>query len=258
MRLFKELFNYREMLASLVRRDIKGRYKNSVLGFAWMFINPLLQLLVYTMVFTTVMRMGINDYYLFLFVALIPWIFFSSCVGGGCNCIISQGDMVKKIYFPREVLPISYVTSQFVNMLLSFLVVFAVLMISGKGISFQALLYLPYIMIVEYFLALGATLLFSSLTVYFRDMTNIMMIATMAWQWLTPVMYPIDMVPGDFLWIYNLNPMAPVINGYRQILYYKQVPDLNTLLSAVIMGLLLMVIGEFAFSKLQKGFADYL
>ena len=124
MKLWKELYAYREMIFSLVRRDLKGRYKGSILGFLWTFLNPLLQLLVYTFVFSTVMRNGINDYYLFLFVALVPWIFFSTSVSGGAKCIWAQKDMVKKIYFPREVLPISYVTSQFVNMLLSFLVIF--------------------------------------------------------------------------------------------------------------------------------------
>ena len=97
----KEIYAYREMTASLVRRDLKGRYKGSVLGFLWTFLNPLLQLAVYTMVFSTIMRSGIEDYYLFLFVALIPWIFFSTSLTGGAGCILSQQDMVKKIYFPR-------------------------------------------------------------------------------------------------------------------------------------------------------------
>ena len=124
MKIFKELYAYREMIFSLVHRDLKGRYKGSVLGFAWTFLNPLLQLAVYTMVFSIIMRNGIKDYYLFLFVALVPWIFFSSSVSGGAGCIRGQSGMITKIYFPREVIPISFVTSQFVNMLLSLIVVF--------------------------------------------------------------------------------------------------------------------------------------
>ena len=123
MRIWYELYRYREMIFSLVRRDLKGRYKGSALGFLWTFLNPLLQLLIYTFVFSIVMRNDVKDYYLFLFVALVPWIFFSSCVAGGSNCIWSQKEMVKKIYFPREVLPISFVLSQFVNMCLCFLVI---------------------------------------------------------------------------------------------------------------------------------------
>lgn len=124
MKLLNELYAYREMIVSLVRKDLRGRYKGSVLGFLWTFINPLLQLMVYTVVFSVIMRAGIDKFYLFLFVALVPWIFFSSAITGGATSILSQQDMVKKIYFPRQVLPISYVTSSFVNMLLCFLVIF--------------------------------------------------------------------------------------------------------------------------------------
>lgn len=258
MSLVQELFDYREMIVSLVHRDLKGRYKNSVLGFAWMFVNPLLQLLVYTLVFSVIMRNGISDYYLFLFVALIPWIFFSSCVSGGCTCIINQGDMVKKIFFPREVLPLSYVISQFVNMCLCFLVVFAVLIISGKGLNPIALLFLPWIMVVEFVLALGTTLLFSALTVYFRDMIQILGIITMAWQFLTPVMYSSDMVPEEVRWAFNLNPMSAVIDAYRDILYYKRIPETTTMLMALAMGIILIVIGEIVFSHFQKHFAENL
>ena len=151
MKIINELYAYREMIRSLVHRDLRGRYKGSVLGFAWTFINPLLQLMVYTMVFSIILRNGIKDFYLFLFVALVPWIFFSSCVSAGAGCIRAQGDMLKKIYFPREVIPVSFVTSQFVNMCLSMIVVLAVLLIAGYPIRFEALVWMPLVMIIEYF-----------------------------------------------------------------------------------------------------------
>lgn len=258
MKILDELYAYREMIISLVHRDLKGRYKNSVLGFAWTFVNPLLQLAVYTVVFSTIMKMGIRDYYLLLFVALVPWIFFSTCVVSGCNCVLEQGDMVKKIYFPREVLPVAFVTSQFINMLLSFIVVFAVLILSGKGMNPTALLFLPLIMIIEYFLALGMTLLFSALTVFFRDLSNILAIVVMAWQWATPVMYPAEIIPAQFQTLMAFNPMYAIIVAYRQILYYKEIPDIHTLISAVVMGVVLLVAGELVFSRKSKIFADYL
>ena len=195
MQIIKEIYAYREMIFSLVRRDLKGRYKGSVLGFMWTFINPLLQLGVYTLVFSIIMRNDIEDYYLFLFVALVPWIFFSTSVTGGSHCIIAQQDMVKKIYFPREVLPIAFVTSQFVNMILSFIVIFFVIIISGRGFNFIALLYLPIIMIAEYLLALSAAMLTSAITVYLRDIEYILGIISMAWQFLTPIMYPVEASP---------------------------------------------------------------
>ena len=246
------------MIFSLVRKELRGRYKGSVLGFLWTFINPLLQLLVYTLVFSVIMRMGIDRYYLFLFVALIPWIFFSASLTGGSGSILASKDMVKKIYFPREIMPISYVTSAFVNMLLSFVVIFAVVLVSGMGVNPVALLYLPVIMLVEYVLALGIALLASALTVYFRDLEYILGIIAMAWQFLTPVMYSSDLVPKKLLPIWKLNPMTPVIEAYRQILYYKEVPHLDTLLNASILGVVTLVVGYGVFRKLQKGFAEEL
>lgn len=246
------------MIFSLVHKELRGRYKGSVLGFFWTFLNPLLQLIVYTFVFSILMRQQIEKYYLFLFVALVPWIFISTCVSAGSNCVFIYGDLVKKIYFPREVLPISFVTSQFVNMLYTFVVVFAVIIFTKHGLNFHALLYLPVIMVVEYVLALGLTLFFSALTVYVRDIAHILGILTMAWQFLSPVMYPSSKVPAEFLPFWNLNPMAHVLDSYRDILYFKQVPDIKTLGLAVVMGLFFLVFGEIMFAKLQKGFAENL
>lgn len=253
---FQEIYHYRTMVTSLIQRDLRGRYKGSALGFAWTFLNPLLQLGVYTIVFSTIMRAGIEDYYLFLFVALIPWMFFSSSLTGGASCILAQKDMVKKIYFPREVLPISLVTCQFVNMLLSFIVVFAVILVSGKGVAPLALPYLIPVMLVEYLLALGIAFVTSSITVYLRDLEHILGIVAMAWQFLTPVMYSIDMVPERIRPIFWLNPMSSVIIAYRDILYYKKVPQLNTLLLASALGAGFLVVGWFLFGRMEKHFAE--
>ena len=258
MNKLKEIYAYREMINSLVRKDLRGRYKGSVLGFLWTFLNPLLQLIVYTMVFSVILRAGIDKYYLFLFVALIPWIFFSSSVISGSSCIIAQKDLVKKIYFPREVLPISHVTTCFINMLLSFIVIFFVVAISGVGINFRAVCYLPIIMIVEYILALGMAMIFSALTVYLRDLEYILGIITMAWQFLTPIMYSIDIVPENIMPIFMANPMTPIIIAYRDILYYKQIPQISTLLHAFVLGVTILIIGSIIFDKLQKHFAEEL
>lgn len=258
MKTLKELYMYREMILSLIRRDLKGRYKGSVLGFLWTFINPLLQLLVYTLVFSVILSNNIEDYYLFLFVALIPWIFFSTSLSGGSSCIWAQQDMVKKIYFPREVLPIAFVSSQFVNMLLSFLVVFAVLVISGRGINLLALLYLPIIMLVEYLLALSVAFISSAITVYLRDVEYLLGIISMAWQFLSPVMYPVEQVPDKYRTIFYMNPMTPIIVAYRDILYYKRVPELSTLVHAFTLAIVLLVVGIFIFSKLKRHFAEEL
>ena len=225
MHAIKDLYEYRQMIFSLVRKDLRGRYKGSVLGFFWTFLNPLLQLVVYTAVFSYVLRVNIDKYYLYLFVGLIPWMFFSSSMTGGAASILAQKDLIKKIYFPREVIPISYVTSCFVNMLLTFLVIFAVVLISGVGLNPLALLCLPIVMVVEYIMALGIAMLTSAVTVYFRDLEHILGIVSMAWMYMTPIMYTKDMVPDKLLPLFNINPMTHVIECYRSILNEAAIPN---------------------------------
>lgn len=258
MRAISELFAYRQMLFSLVKKDLRGRYKGSVLGFLWTFINPLLQLVVYTMVFSFILKNGIPKFYLYLFVALVPWIFFSSSLNGGATSILAQKDMVKKIYFPREVLPLSYVTSCFVNMLFSFIIIFAVILISGTPINPLALLFLPIVMVVEYILALGIALLVSAVTVYFRDLEHILGIVTMAWMYLTPIVYSIDGFTDKLKAIFMLNPMTPIVLAYRDILYSAKIPSLQTLLLAFVLGVVFLILGFFVFGKLKKHFVEEL
>ena len=256
MKTLKEIYEYRQMIFSLVRKELRGRYKGSVLGFLWTFINPLLQLLVYTLVFSVILKSNIEKYYLFLFVALVPWNFFSACLTGGSSSVINEKEMVKKIYFPRQVLPIAYVTTAFVNMLLCFIVVFGVIIVSGEGINPVALLYLPIFLIVEYILGLGIALISSALDVYFRDLEYILGVIAMAWTYLTPVMYSIDIVPDKLMSIFMLNPMTPIIVGCRDILYYRQIPQVSTLLNALLMGIAFVIIGSIVFKKCERHFVE--
>lgn len=256
MKIMKELYRYREMIFRLVKRDLKGRYKGSLLGFLWTFINPLLQLIVYTMVFSTILRSGVEDYYIYLFVALVPWIFFSTSVSSGASVIWTQQDMVKKIFFPRIVLPISFVTAQFVNMILSFIVVIIVLEATKYGYSIESLLYLPIIMLIEYILALGFAMIVSAVTVYLRDLEYLLTIITMAWQFLTPVFYGMNQVPDKILPILLMNPMTPIIIAYRDILYYKQIPKMETLIHACTFSIGIFLIGYVVFTRLQRRFAE--
>lgn len=258
MQKLKELYQYREMINSLVRRDLRGRYKASFLGFLWTFINPLCQILVYTFVFSFIMRTGIEQFYVYLVSGMIPWIFFSTAVSGGTMCIKNQSEMVKKIYFPREVLPISFVTSAFINMLFCFIMIFLVVFVSGRGFSPVALLFLPLVMVIEYIMALGLTMIVSGLTIYFRDMEHITAVIMMAWIYLTPIMYSIEMVPEKLRGVYYINPMTPVIQSYQHILYYKTIPSMSTLGLAGAFAVVILIIGCIAFRKLEINFAEEL
>ena len=254
----REVWEYRTMIQSLVHRDLRGRYKASVLGFLWTFIVPLCQLLVYTIVFSVILKSQIERFYLYLFVALIPWNFFAGCLTNGVSCIVQQQALVNKIYFPREVIPISYVTGAFVNMLYCEIIVVAVAVFSGVQFNILGLLFLPVVFFVEYILALGITMIISSVNVYFRDLEHILQIFVMAWQFLSPIVYSIEMVPESARKIFMLNPMASIIVSYRDVLYYKQAPDLSTMLLALGMGIVFLVAGWFIFKKLNRRFAEVL
>ena len=254
----QELYQYREMIVSLVRKDLKGRYKGSVLGFLWTFINPLLQLLVYTMVFSVILKSRIENYYLHLFVALVPWIYFASSLATGSKLILDQKNMIKKIYFPREVMPIAYSISCFCNMLFSFIIVFLVIAVMRLGINFAALPWLIPVMLIQFILVLGMNLITSSVTVYIRDLEHIMSVLGMAWMYISPVVYGIEFIDEKIRNIYLMNPMAPLLVSYRDILYYKRPPNILQLRNALIISLVVLVIGILTFRRLQRRFAEEL
>jgi ABC-2 type transport system permease protein len=258
MQLLKELYAYRTMISSLVKKDLKGRYKGSVLGFLWTFINPLLQLAVYTFVFQIILKNPMENYYMHLFVALVPWIFFSSALTTGSRAILGQANLVKKIYFPREVMPISYATSSFINMLLSFIIIFVVIIISPMKLHLIPVLFLPLVMVIQYILVVGVTLITSSLTVYLRDLEHIMGVLNMAWMYISPVVYPISYIPEKYQQIYLVNPMAPIIVAYRDILYYGTAPSAEIILVSLAESVIVLVLGLLIFGKLKKHFAEEL
>ena len=256
--MFCNIYRYREMLINMVRRELRGKYKGSILGFLWTFINPLLQLVVYTIVFSNIMRMGVSNYEIFLFVALIPWMFFSTSVLSGAGSIIYNQSLVTKIYFPREILPLSVVTSNFINMIYCSVIVLAVVLFYHMNLNLEVWFMLPVIAFIEYILVIGIVLIVSAFTVYFRDLEHILGIIIMAWQFLTPVMYPESFVPSQYQAILYLNPMTPIIISFRDVLYYGKMPVVENLVYAFLWSLIIFICGFLLFGKLQKDFAEEL
>lgn len=254
----KEIYEYREMMVSLIKKELRGKYKASVLGFLWSFLIPFFQMLVYIVVFSFILRSGIEHFTIFILVSLMPWNFFSISITSGSTCVVSQENLVKKIYFPRIILPISFVTSMFINMLVTFIIIFAILFISGYGINLLATVFLPVAMIIEYMLALGLCMIISALAVYFRDLEYIMGILSMAWMYLTPILYNVDLIPDNLRTIFYLNPMTPIILAYQQILYHKHIPESGILFRAVMVAIATLVIGILLFEKLQRNFGEEL
>jgi ABC-2 type transport system permease protein len=251
----KEIWRYQEMLKSLVRQELRTRYKGSILGFLWTFVNPLLQLIVYTIVFSTIMRVNIDNFYIYLFVGLIPWLFFANTLQVGSTCIVNNVNLVKKIYFPRAVLPLSVVGSGFMNLIFSFVVVFLVLIVTGFGLSLSVL-YLPFVLLAEFLICVGVALIVSGLNVYFRDLEHILGIITMGWFYFTPIVYPTEMIPTQFTFLFCLNPMYAIINSYKDILYYQTAPELTPLFITIMIACLLIIFGLYLFNHLEKNFAE--
>ena len=253
----KDIWDYRDMVYSLVKRELRGRYQKSVLGMLWTFLNPFFQIVIYTFVFTIIFPSSIENYYIYLMTGIIPWNFFTEALGQGAGSVVCNADMTKKIYFPREILTIASVTAKFVNMLLAFIPIALFIIFSPVGLSWHVLL-LPLVWITEYIIALGFTLFFASITVYLRDMEYIVEVLLMAWIWATPIMYSLDSLPPVVGKILLLNPMTLVISSYHNLLYYHQIPTMLTLFGSLAEGIVLLIIGEIVFMHLEGNFAEEL
>ena len=256
MKLFKELYQYRELLKTSVKKDIRGKYKGSFLGVLWSFVNPLLQVLVYAIVFPYIMKVQTDNYLIFLICGIIPWTWFITSISGGTNCIRLNANLIQKVYFPREILPISIVTSGMVNFLISCLIILIFVLLGGLGISWH-LVFLPLIILIQYIITLAFLFLLSAVNVYIKDVEYLVVfILNMAF-YATPVLYSSEVFAGSNLaWIFKINPMAHLINAYRDIFYVHQIPQLGSLAILLVAGLVLLVLCYLAFDKLEKRFAE--
>ena len=196
MNVFERIYNYRELLKSNVKKEIRGRYKNSILGVLWSFLNPLLQLAVYSVIFGALLAGSDPTYHIYICVALIPWTYFTTAITQSAFTVIGNGDIVKKVYFPREILPISVVTSGAVNFLISSIIIVAFVLAAGMGLSKYIILY-PFILLVQYILLLGIGFIVSAITVYVRDLEHIIGIILMAAFYGTPIVYKLEQLPEN-------------------------------------------------------------
>lgn len=254
----KNIWTFRNMISELIHRELRSKYKGSALGFLWTYINPLCQIVVYAFVFSMIFRSGIECFYLYLIVSMFPWIFFSNGTLQGLGSIRYQGDLVKKIFFPRQILPMVSVSVNLVNMLISFIIIYSVLLASGWGIDWKLQIYILPVILVEYVFTLGLALMMSAVEVYFRDIEHILSVIMMVWMYVTPMFYSISSVPEQFIEVFKINPMLYIISMYQQILYYKTPPLKEYLLISLIISFCMLIIGWFVFGRLEKRFAEEL
>ena len=257
MNIFKNLYNYRDLIKTSVKKDIGGKYKHSFLGVLWSFINPLLQIAVYAIIFPLIMKNNIPNYTVFMVCGLIPWNYFATVINRASFTFIENGNIIKKVYFPREILPLSLVTSETINFLISTIIIICFTLAYGMGLTKYVLLY-PLVLLVQYILLLGISLIVSSVTVYFRDLQHFIGVLLQLFFYATPIVYSVETIPENFRWILKINPMTYIIEGFRDIFYYHQIPDVKMLGIVLVIGILLCIVGYLIFNKLQKKFAEEL
>lgn len=257
MKVFKELYNYRELLKTNIKKEIRGKYKGSWLGVVWTFLNPLLMLAVYAFVFPYILRVEVENYTIFMIVALIPWNFFTTAIQSGTGCVVANGNILKKVYFPREIIPISITTSQLINFLITCIIMAAFIIFSGVGFSIHLLLF-PLLVLIQYILTLAFTFVLSALTVFVRDIDHFVSVFLTLGFYATPIVYQASMLPEKFQWVLKVNPMAQLVEAYRSILYYHQIPDLLMLGIWGILSIILIIVGYIIFKKLEKSFVEEL
>ncbi|MFX4303566.1 ABC transporter permease [Alicyclobacillus tolerans] len=251
----REVYDYRTMFWGLVTSDLRTRYKGSVLGFLWTFLNPLLMLLVYSAVFSLIMRSNIPHYAAFLFIGLLAWNLFSTSLSSASGVIVRQASLVKKIYFPREILPLAIVASSVINYIFSLAILIPFLILSGIYPSWSWFM-LPLVLMFEAIATAGFALLFSSINVYLRDVEHVLNIFLMAWFYVTPVVYSLSMIPHKYAEFFKLNPITDFVVSFQGILYYHQPLRWKLFAYAVLFSLIILGIGWMVFNKLNRRFAE--
>jgi homopolymeric O-antigen transport system permease protein len=254
------LLRYRGLIQSLVARELKARYRGSVLGFVWSFINPLLLLSIYSFVFTTVMR---NDnaqtrpYAVFMFCGLLPWTWFSASLTDAASSLITGGNLIKKVLFPAEVLPIVSVLSNMVHFALG-LIILAVFMILFRHFPNPAALpWFPVVVAVQLVFTLGLALALSALSVHFRDIRDLLANVLTLWFFATPIIYPYFMPTVDrFLWLFRLNPFYHLAVSYQEILFFDQFGHARSLLLLGALSIVVFLAGYWLFDRLRDSFAE--
>ncbi len=253
---FRELYRYRALILALVGRDVKARYRGAVLGFLWTILNPLTLMAVYTLIFSTYMRVAIPSYAIFLLSALLPWTWFSTSVSQGSVAILSGGALLKKVFFPPQVLPATVVLSNLVNYLLSLLLLPIFYVVLEHRISPIGLIALPLVLAIQFVLTLGFVVLVAAATVVFRDLqhlvTNLLMLAF----FLTPIAYSTDIVPEKYRPLVELNPFAPLMEAYQAIFHEGRIPALAPLGVLLVGGLLFLLLAVLIFERLRDHFVE--
>jgi ABC-2 type transport system permease protein len=254
--LLSEMLRYRQLIWALALKELKIRYKRSVLGFLWALLNPLLLLIVLSVVFSTIMASQIPHYPVFLLCALLPWTFFSQSLSYAAESVVGNGDLIKKVRVAKLVFPVAAVVSNMINFLLSMIPLILIVIAVGQPF-YWTWLYLPIPLFALTIFTLGATFLFATANVYYRDVAHILQVLLQVLFYVTPIIYSIDLIPARHRWLLKLNPLQYYLNGFRLSVYYGQLPRLSSIVACFVCAILMLVAGFWIFQRHQDEFVFY-
>lgn len=253
----REIWQYRELLYFLAWRDVRVRYKQTVIGAAWAILQPFMTMVVFSVIFGILMEIPTNGvpYPVFSYVALLPWTFFASALTRSGNSLIYDANLISKVYFPRLIIPIAAVISMLIDFVIAFVILIAMMLFYGIVPS-MLIFSLPVFALLAFITALGLGLWLSALNVKYRDIAYVIPFLVQFWLFITPVLYPITIIPKNWQFIYSLNPMVGVIEGFRWALLGQQnIPFILLLLSSLVV-LAVFISGLFYFRRMEYEFAD--
>jgi len=225
--MFQVFMRHRELLSELTKREIKSRYKQSILGYAWVILNPFFQMLVMAFVFSHIMRVPVIGvpYALYLYVGLLPWTLFSNSLISSANVLVNNASLITKIYFPREIFVLSTIFAKIVDFALASIVLVLFMVYFRVPITWNIVWFIPIFLIQQIF-TYSVSLLVSACNLFYRDIQYVLNLGIVIWMYLTPVIYPVELLPDKYRWIFQVNPMAVLINAYRQVVLSGSVQTL--------------------------------
>ncbi len=252
----KELWAYRELLWVLTARDIKVRYKQTVLGAMWAIIRPVVTMIIFSIIFGRLARLPSDGfpYPIFVYTALLPWTFFSTAISTSGQSLVGSSHLVSKVYFPRLIIPLSSIGVGLVDLAIATVILLLLMLYFGTGLSIN-LLAAPFLLVFVVFTALGIGTLLSALTVAYRDFTHVIPFLVQIWMYVTPVIYPVSIVPEKWQWLLFLNPMAGLVEGFRAAFLGKPF-DPGTLSISFLVALIFFIVSVAYFEKVERRFAD--
>ncbi len=256
LQLTQEAWKNRELIWALAVKELRVRYKRSALGFLWALLNPLLMMVILTMVFSTLMRVPVHDYPIFLISTLLPWTFFSQSLAYSADSIVSNGELLKKVYVAKSVFPIAAVVSNLINFFLS-MIPLVLLLVVFRFPFYSTWLYLLIPLVSLILFTMGCCFFFSMVNVFFRDMSHILQVVLQAWFYFCPIIYSLDFVPARYRTLFRLNPLVYPLNGFRLAIYYGLLPTLQSTVLSLGCGVVALIVGYKLFQRSQDNLVFY-